>query len=98
MKSGIYIKILIAGLLLLHVRGVNAQDFTGYLSGNYSGPNSMLLQPAEIVDRHFKFDKNFFSFSHCFDNTFVDLNRSSFFARNVFIGLPTIFRILRHKI
>ncbi len=50
-------KITLLTILLLST-GVYAQSYIGYLSDNYSGINSVIHNPANIVDSRFKVDIN----------------------------------------
>ena len=45
-------------LFLCFYIGVHSQSYIGYLSDNYSGVNSVISNPANIVDSRFKTDIN----------------------------------------
>ena len=54
----IYKKLIISFLLILSLFYSNAQSYTGYLSDNYSGLNSIALNPANIADSRFQSELN----------------------------------------
>lgn len=51
------------GAMLLISFGASAQSYIGYTVDNYSGVHGILLNPASVVDSHFKTDINIISFS-----------------------------------
>lgn len=52
----------------------DAQSFIGYLSDNYSGVNSVILNPANITDSRFKTDINLAGFSAFAGNDYYGVN------------------------
>lgn len=61
-------------LFLLGAMGTQAQSFIGYLSDNYSGVNSVISNPANIVDSRFKTDINLVGVSAIFGNDYYGVN------------------------
>lgn len=57
---------------------VQAQDFSGYRAGNYTGVNGVFFNPAHIADSRYRWDFNLFSVS-----TLVGNNQASFSLKNV---------------
>ena len=57
---------------------VQAQDFSGYRAGNYTGVNGVFFNPAHIADSRYRWDFNLFSVS-----TSVGNNQASFSLKNV---------------
>ncbi|MEI6948808.1 DUF5723 family protein [Paraflavisolibacter sp. H34] len=53
-----------------------AQDFSGYSTGNYTGVNSVFFNPANIADSRYRWDLNLVSL-----HTFVGNNKASFGLR-----------------
>ena len=49
-------KTLFLGLCLCASVSIKAQSFIGFLTDNYSGVNSVISNPANIVDSRFKTD------------------------------------------
>lgn len=60
--------------ILLSVVKVDAQSYVGYTSDNYAGVQSVLFNPASIVDSRFKTDINLFSFSSSVSNDAYGVN------------------------
>lgn len=61
-------------VILLSAAKVDAQSYTGYASDNYAGVQSVLFNPASIVDSRFKTDINLFSFSSSVSNDAYGVN------------------------
>lgn len=71
-------KVLLLSLFLNVCGLVQAQDFSGYRAGNYTGVNGVFFNPAHIADSRYRWDFNLFSVS-----TSVGNNRASFSLDNV---------------
>lgn len=61
-------------LFLFGAIGLQAQSFIGYLSDNYSGVNSVISNPANIVDSRFKTDINLVGASVIAGNDYYGVN------------------------
>ena len=61
-------------LFLLGAMSLQAQSFIGYLSDNYSGVNSVISNPANIVDSRFKTDINLLGASALIGNDYYGVN------------------------
>lgn len=60
----------------------SAQRYLGVATGNYSGTNSIYLNPANLADSRHKFSIDLFSLNFAADNTLGTINSS-----NIFNGL-----------
>lgn len=56
---------------------VKAQSYKGFLSDNYSGVNSVINNPANIVDSRFKVDVNLIGASYLFGNDYYGVDYRS---------------------
>ena len=65
-------KPILSFLLVISLFCLRAQSYTGYLSDNYSGLNSIALNPANIADSRFESELNLLL------NGSVFLNNDSF--------------------
>lgn len=63
---------------LLFCLTASSQDFPGYNTGNYTGVNGALVNPANIADSRYSWDVNLFSMS-----TYVGNNQASFSLKNI---------------
>jgi outer membrane protein OmpA-like peptidoglycan-associated protein len=72
----------VAAFLLLTVVRLTAysQSFVGYGYDNYSGVNSMILNPATVVDNKYKVSVNLFSISAMAGNNAYEMDRSRLFS------------------
>jgi outer membrane protein OmpA-like peptidoglycan-associated protein len=59
---------------LLSICLANAQSYLGYTPDNYAGVQSVLFNPASIVDSRFKTDVNLFSISSAVGNDLYGVN------------------------
>jgi hypothetical protein len=75
MTSKVYVTI---ALTILSNLLTNAQDFSGYRSGNYTGVNGVFFNPASIADSRYKVDFNLLSVSG-----FVGNNQAGFSMKNI---------------
>lgn len=71
-------KIVLTALVGTLALGLNAQDFPGYRSGNYSGVNSVFFNPASIASSRFYIDVNLVSMSSMAAN-----DKASFRLKNI---------------
>ena len=71
-------KLLLAFITLFTSVSANAQDYSGYRSGNYTGVNSVFFNPANIADSRYRFDINLFSV-----NATVGNNQASFSLKDI---------------
>ncbi len=69
-------KILLLITALTSVYSAKSQSFLGYATDNYAGVQSVLFNPATIVDSNFKTDINLFSVSLVGANDFYGVNVS----------------------
>lgn len=60
-------------LSIVSIIKINAQNFTGYRSSNYTGVNSVFFNPANIADSRYQWDLNLFSV-----NGFAGNNKATF--------------------
>ena len=65
---------LVLTLFLLVAFNVNAQSFVGFLTENYAGVNSVILNPANIVDSRFRADINLIGISAFGGNDYYNFN------------------------
>jgi hypothetical protein len=63
---------------LFSVVMVNAQEFPGYRSGNFTGVNGVFFNPANIAGSNYRFDINLFSI-----HSFVGNNQADFSLRSI---------------
>ena len=75
---------LLAAMLLLSVgfAKLQAQNFPGYRSGNYTGVNGVFFNPANIADSRYRWDVNLFSFNGYVGNNKADFNLKDLAAAN----------------
>lgn len=66
-------KIRLSVFLFLIVSILKAQSFSGYLSDNYSGVHSVLLNPANAASNFLEMDINLLSFDTSLENDFIDV-------------------------
>ena len=59
---------------LFSALGANAQSYEGFYHDNYAGVQSVLFNPASIVDSRFKTDINLISFSSSVSNDAYGVN------------------------
>lgn len=67
-------KITLLFLLIISGSYLDAQSYIGYLTDNYSGVNSLIANPANIVDSRFKTDINLVGASVFAGNDYYGLN------------------------
>ncbi|OEK08830.1 flagellar motor protein MotB [Flavivirga aquatica] len=67
-------KIALLFLLLVNAICLDAQSYIGFLTDNYSGVNSVIANPANIVDSRFKTDINLVGASTFGGNDYYGLN------------------------
>lgn len=60
-----------------------AQDYLGLSTGNYSGIQGVMLQPANVADNRYKFELNLISTNIGFQNNYLGFSRE-FFIKNRF--------------
>ena len=61
-------------MLFITITTVNGQSYIGFLSDNYSGVNSVIANPANIVDSRFKTDINLIGASIFAGNDYYGIN------------------------
>ena len=66
-------KLILGAALIFAGTMVKAQSYAGFLSDNYSGVNSVIVNPANIVDSRFKTDINLIGFSAFFGNDYLGI-------------------------
>jgi len=66
-------KIILSAALIVGAMSVKAQSYIGYLTDNYSGVNSVIANPSNIVDSRFKTDINLIGVSAFFSNDYYGL-------------------------
>ena len=59
-------------------KNLQAQNFPGYRSGNYTGVNGVFFNPASIADSRYRWDFNLFSF-----NGFIGNDKASFKLKDI---------------
>jgi Family of unknown function (DUF5723) len=69
MRKAILLIIFLGGLF-----NINAQSFIGFLTENYAGVNSVIINPANIVDSRFRADINLVGISAFGGNDYYNLN------------------------
>ncbi|MBU3821772.1 hypothetical protein KO566_06840 [Flavobacteriaceae bacterium XHP0103] len=67
-------KIILVFIFLGSLFDVTAQSFVGFLTENYSGVNSVIVNPANIVDSRFKADVNLVGVSSFGGNDYYNFN------------------------
>lgn len=67
-------KLLISLIVLTSSLGVRSQSYIGYYHDNYAGVQSVLFNPASIVDSRFRTDINLFSLSITGTNDYYGIN------------------------
>ncbi|WNH09607.1 DUF5723 family protein [Thalassobellus suaedae] len=67
-------KISLLFLLIVSSYYVDAQSYIGFLADNYSGVNSVISNPSNIVDSRFKTDINLFGASMFMGNDYYGVN------------------------
>jgi outer membrane protein OmpA-like peptidoglycan-associated protein len=77
-------KLLILFLLLGSFHTINAQSYLGYTFDNYAGVQSLISNPANIVDSRFKTDINLASVSAGVTNDFYTINFSNAISNSDF--------------
>ncbi|GAA3520689.1 DUF5723 family protein [Aquimarina addita] len=75
-------KILFTGFVIFCISSAKAQSYLGYLTDNYSGVNSVIFNPANIVDSRFKTDINLFGVSAITGNDYYGLKLGDLFDDN----------------
>ena len=82
-------KQILAAMLLLSIGAIKlqAQNFPGYRSGNYTGVNGVFFNPANIADSRYRWDVNLFSF-----NGYVGNNKGSFNLKDLSSTNSTTFK------
>lgn len=66
---------IIIGLMFICITNIlKAQSYNGFLTDNYSGVNSVISNPANIVDSRFKLDINLVGVSAFFGSDYLGLN------------------------
>ncbi len=76
-------KIFLFTLLLQCFYSAKSQEWIGYPSTNYAGINSVLFNPAELVNGRYQFDMNLVGVSIGFDNNYIGLHHPGFFLSKV---------------
>lgn len=69
-------------VLLVVTFGVRSQSYVGFYHDNYAGVQSVLFNPASIVDSRFRTDINLFSASITQTNDYYAINFSNFLQGN----------------
>lgn len=69
MKKAILLIVFLGGIF-----NVKAQSFIGFLTENYAGVNSVILNPANIVDSRFRADINLVGMSVFVGNDYYNMN------------------------
>ena len=64
-------------LVLLNASIINAQSYLGFLSDNYSGVNSVVINPANIVDSRLKTDINLLGVSSFATTDYLKLDMTN---------------------
>ena len=64
-------------LVLLNASTINAQSYLGFLSDNYSGVNSVVINPANIVDSRLKTDINLLGVSSFATTDYLKLDMTN---------------------
>ena len=67
--------------LIVNVFTIKSQSYTGYFNDNYAGVQSVIYNPASIVDSRFKTDVNLFSISATGENDYYGVSISDLFTR-----------------
>ncbi len=67
-------KLFLLFFTFLCVLSLKAQSYLGYLTDNYSGVNSVIVNPANITDSRFKTDINLLSISAFGNNDYYGVN------------------------
>jgi len=75
-------KVILTGLFLTGSLYVKAQSHIGYLTDNYSGVNSVISNPSNIVDSYFRTDINLAGFSTFFGNDYYETKTTDVFKNN----------------
>ncbi|MBP6455827.1 MAG: OmpA family protein [Chitinophagaceae bacterium] len=71
-------KLLLLTTLYFCSTSVKSQDYLGLSTGNYSGTQGLLLQPANVSDNRYMFDINLFSTSFNFSNNYLGFSKNYF--------------------
>ena len=74
----------IATFLFLTSIVVRAQEYMGYISGNYAGVTSLNLNPAGIVDSRYKVDIALTGFNVYTGSNYIGIDRRAIFNRDLF--------------
>ncbi|WP_378188275.1 DUF5723 family protein [Aquimarina sp. W85] len=72
-------KLILFGVFILSSIVANAQSYIGYLSDNYSGVNSVIVNPANIADSRFKTDINLVGASAFLGNDYYSVKLDNVF-------------------
>ena len=75
-------KIILTGILLGGSLALKAQSYVGHLTDNYSGVNSVISNPSNVVDSRFKVDINLAGFSTFFGNDYYSAKLTDVFKDN----------------
>ncbi|MFL1895643.1 DUF5723 family protein [Aquimarina sp. 2-A2] len=71
--------LLLFGVLIFGSIAANAQSYIGFLSDNYSGVNSVIVNPANIADSRFKTDINLVGVSAFLGNDYYSVKLDNVF-------------------
>src|ERR1043165_6447362 len=72
----------------------NAQRYLGIATGNYSGTNSVYLNPANLADSRHRFTIDLFSMNFLVDNNLGTINSSNIFSS---VGSDNMSDVLNMK-
>ena len=67
-------KTILSVLFIISSLYIKAQSYSGFLTDNYSGVNSVIVNPANIADSRFKFDINLVGISGFLGNDYYKAN------------------------
>jgi outer membrane protein OmpA-like peptidoglycan-associated protein len=76
-------KLLLLFCSVLAIASADAQDYLGLSTGNYSGIQGVMLQPANVADNRYKWELNLVSTNIGFQNNYIGLSRN-YFVNNRF--------------
>lgn len=71
-------KLLLFFALAVLCTNSKAQDYLGLSTGNYSGIQGVMLQPANVADNRYKWELNIVSTNIGFQNNYIGLSRDYF--------------------
>lgn len=79
-----FLRVLTVPFFCLVSWSASAQDYMGYSGGNYAGVNSLVLNPAGIVDSRFKVDIALTGVNAYVGNNYVGVDRLAIFNPSYF--------------